>query len=111
MSEEVQKRLEERKIPVKGRFINTKRADAHIVSDKEHIFTLDEIEKQYDKIDVVMGHGHYEKRGDPELIRLFIKFILFRTLIPSIKARILSISIRIRNNWIISAGILQITIR
>ena len=64
MSKEVQKRLEERKIPVKGRFINTKRADAHIVSDKEHIFTLDEIEKQYDKIDVVMGHGHYEKRGD-----------------------------------------------
>lgn len=61
MSIEVGLRLEEHNIPVCGKFITTAAGKSHIVPSEEHIFTLDEIRETYPQIDVVAGHGHYEK--------------------------------------------------
>lgn len=61
MSLEVEKRLIEKGISFVGKFINTKLEQAHVVDDQKEIFSLQEIEEKYKKINVVMGHGHYEK--------------------------------------------------
>lgn len=64
MSEEVRRRLEEKKIRVYGKFIDINRLKSHILYESERLFTLEEIEKMDTKINVVMGHGHYEKRDE-----------------------------------------------
>ena len=53
MSVEVEKRLEENGIPIGGKFIN--------VGERENVYTLNEIERMHALINVVVGHGHYEK--------------------------------------------------
>lgn len=64
MSEEVRSRLEERGIVSGGKFITLKAGAAHITSSAEPVFTLEELEQMYDRINVVAGHGHYEKIRD-----------------------------------------------
>jgi len=64
MSEEVKARLEERGISPSGRFITAKPESAHIVSPDEPVFSLEEIAEKYTRINVVAGHGHYEKIAD-----------------------------------------------
>lgn len=61
MSVEVEKRLEENGIRPVGRFIDTQINRSHIVSDANRVFSLDEVKGLYSKVNVVMGHGHYEK--------------------------------------------------
>ncbi len=67
MSLEVEKRLTERGISFVGKFINTKIDRAHIVDNPKEIFSLQDIEEKYKKINVVMGHGHYEKADEIKL--------------------------------------------
>lgn len=64
MSMEVSARLKEHDITVCGRFITTAADHSHIVPSEEHIFTLDELKERYEKINVVAGHGHYEKTDE-----------------------------------------------
>ena len=64
MSEEVRLRLEERGIFPNGRFITTKSETSHIVSSDKPVFTLEELGEKYSRINVVAGHGHYEKIVD-----------------------------------------------
>lgn len=61
MSMEVSSRLKEHGISVCGKFITTAAGRSHIISSGDHIFTLDELKQTYEKINVVAGHGHYEK--------------------------------------------------
>ncbi len=61
MSMEVSSRLKEHGITVCGKFITTAADRSHIVSSADRVFTLDEIKETYEKINVVAGHGHYEK--------------------------------------------------
>ncbi len=61
MSVEVEKRLDENGIHPAGRFIDTPINQSHIISNSERVFSLDELEELYPKINVVIGHGHYEK--------------------------------------------------
>lgn len=62
MSEEVNRFLEEAGICVTGRFVNTSKAQSHIVCETKNVYTLEELQEKYEKINVVMGHGHYEKK-------------------------------------------------
>ncbi len=61
MSVEVEKRLDENGIHPVGRFIDTPINQSHIISNSERVFTLNELKELYPKINVVIGHGHYEK--------------------------------------------------
>lgn len=61
MSVEVGSRLKEQGINVCGKFITTDAQQSHIISSDDPVFTLDEIQNKYSKINVVAGHGHYEK--------------------------------------------------
>lgn len=61
MSVEVEKRLGEYGIHPAGRFIDTPINQPHIISNSERVFSLDELNELYPKINVVVGHGHYEK--------------------------------------------------
>lgn len=61
MSEEVRSRLEENGIKPNGRFITTKAGTSHIISSEESVYSLEEIGKKHARINVVAGHGHYEK--------------------------------------------------
>ncbi len=61
MSVEVEKRLDEKGIHPVGRFIDTQINQSHIISNANRVFSLDELKALYPKINVVMGHGHYEK--------------------------------------------------
>lgn len=67
MSIEVEKRLNENGITPAGRFINTQIAQSHIIHNTKRIFSLDELKETYFKINVVMGHGHYEKAAELKL--------------------------------------------
>lgn len=60
MSVDVEKRLIEQGIHPAGRFIDTQSSQSHIISNAERVFSLAELKKLYPKINVVMGHGHYE---------------------------------------------------
>jgi FkbM family methyltransferase len=64
MSEEIISRLEERGISYAGRFITTEAENSHIIPSDEVIFSLKELEMQHEKINIVAGHGHYEKITD-----------------------------------------------
>ncbi len=68
MSVEVEKRLDEREIHPVGRFIDTQIDQSHIISNANRVFSLDELKELYPKINVVMGHGHYEKASDMRLL-------------------------------------------
>lgn len=61
MSMEVSSRLKEQGIAVCGKFITTAADRSHIIPSGERLFTLEELQKTYEKINVVAGHGHYEK--------------------------------------------------
>lgn len=61
MSVEVEKRLGEQGIHPAGRFIDMQPSQSHIISNAERVFSLDELKALYPRINVVMGHGHYEK--------------------------------------------------
>lgn len=64
MSVEVAKRLDEKGIHPAGRFIDTKIDQSHIISNADQVFSLDKLKENYSKINVIMGHGHYEKAFD-----------------------------------------------
>lgn len=64
MSVEIEKCLQENNIPVSGKFINQNISQAHIIGVIDEIYTIDELKEKHEKINVVMGHGHYEKRND-----------------------------------------------
>ncbi len=64
MSVEVEKRLYEKGIHPAGRFIDTKIGQSHIIQNGGRILSLNEVKEIYPKIDVVMGHGHFEKASD-----------------------------------------------
>ncbi len=61
MSVEVEKRLDEKGIHPAGRFIDTQIGQSHIIPNANRVFSLDELKELYPRINVVMGHGHYEK--------------------------------------------------
>ncbi len=61
MSVEVEKRLDENGIHPAGRFIDTQINQSHIISNANRVLSLDELKELYPKINVVVGHGHYEK--------------------------------------------------
>lgn len=63
MSVEVEKRLMEQGILVKGFFVDEDKKKIHIVQREDRIYSLDKLENVKDKINVVIGHGHYEKRN------------------------------------------------
>lgn len=63
MSVEVEKRLMEQRIPVKGFFVNEDKKNSHIIPRENKICSLEELGDKETKIDVVMGHGHFEKRN------------------------------------------------
>jgi len=67
MSVEVEKRLDENGIHPAGRFIDTQIEQSHIISNTNRVFSLDELKELYPKINVVMGHGHYEKASSMRL--------------------------------------------
>ncbi len=64
MSIEIERCLEEEEIPIAGKFINCNRAYAHIVETKYQVYTIEELQQLHLKIDVIIGHGHYEKRSE-----------------------------------------------
>ncbi len=65
MSVEVKSRLIEKGIFPAGNFITAEAgSNPHIVSSTEPVFSLEELEQRYDRINVVAGHGHYEKLND-----------------------------------------------
>jgi len=76
MSVEVEKRLAEQGIHPAGRFIDTRIDQSHIISNADRVLSLDEVKELYPKIDVVMGHGHYEKapamRSHPFINEVYI---------------------------------------
>lgn len=61
MSIEVEKRLKENGIVPAGRFVNTPIEQSHIITDGIKIFSLSELKEIYSQINIVLGHGHYEK--------------------------------------------------
>ncbi len=61
MSVEVEKRLDERGIHPAGGFIDLKIEQSHIIPNADRVFSLEEVKELYPRINVVMGHGHYEK--------------------------------------------------
>ena len=62
MSVEVEKCLKEQGIPIKGFFVNIDKENIHIIPREDKIYSIEEIQNKYNKINVVMGHGHFEKR-------------------------------------------------
>lgn len=62
MGIKVKNRLAENGVHVEGFFVDVAHYNKEAVGEKEHIYLLDELEKLCDNIDVVIGHGHYEKR-------------------------------------------------
>lgn len=62
MSVEVERCLEEQDIPIEGLFINEDIESVHIIQHKLKIYSLGDIEKKYSKVNVVIGHGHFEKK-------------------------------------------------
>lgn len=66
LSIEVTKRLEENRISIAGYFVDVAVGDASrkygVKIDAGEVRNLEELEGQNQKIDVVVGHGHYEKR-------------------------------------------------
>ena len=62
MSVEVERCLKEQEISVEGLFINEDIENVHIIQHELKVYFLRDIEKKYSKINVVMGHGHFEKR-------------------------------------------------
>lgn len=64
MSIEVEKRLYENGISPVGRFINTQMKQSHLVHSTDPIYSFNELKNSYSQINVVMGHGHYEKAAE-----------------------------------------------
>lgn len=64
MSIEIEQYLKANEIPYGGKFINQNISQSHIVDLKEKIYTIDELGKKYARINVIVGHGHYEKKDD-----------------------------------------------
>ncbi|EOS79042.1 FkbM family methyltransferase [Dorea sp. 5-2] len=62
MSVEVENRLKEQQIEVKGFFVNEDKKKSHIIQKEDRIYALDKLEDEQSKINVVIGHGHFEKR-------------------------------------------------
>lgn len=63
MSVEVENCLKEQGIPVEGFFINVGKEKAHMIPREQNIYILEEVAAKYESINVVMGHGHFEKRN------------------------------------------------
>lgn len=63
MSVEVENCLKEQGIPVEGFFINVGKEKAHMIPREHNIYLLEEVADKYESINVVMGHGHFEKRN------------------------------------------------
>lgn len=76
MSIEVEKRLYENGISPVGRFINTQMKQSHLVHSTDPIYSFNELKNSYSQINVVMGHGHYEKatelQSDPFVNMVYI---------------------------------------
>ena len=64
MSIEVKKRLNENGISPVGRFVNTQMKQSHLIHSTDAIYSFDELKNSYSQINVVMGHGHYEKAAE-----------------------------------------------
>lgn len=62
MSVEVENRLKEQGIPIAGFFVDGDKEKIHIIPRAEKVYSLEELVNRYDKINVIMGHGHFEKR-------------------------------------------------
>lgn len=62
MSVEVEERLKEQGIPAEGFFVNEDIKKVHILPREKRLFSLEELADKYEKINVVIGHGHFEKR-------------------------------------------------
>lgn len=62
MSVEVEKRLEENGIKITGFFIDVDPQTAHRIPREKKIYTIAELGNIYKNINVVIGHGHYEKK-------------------------------------------------
>lgn len=60
----VEKRLEEQGITVEGFFVDAAYYNERITESGKKVYTFDEIQKNHSRIDVVMGHGHYEKGAE-----------------------------------------------
>lgn len=62
MSIAVENCLKEQGILIEGFFVDCEKEDFCIIERNEKVYSLEEIESKYERINVVMGHGHYEKR-------------------------------------------------
>lgn len=62
MSKEVENCLRLQGIKIDGFFVDYEIGDVRICKRNEKVYYLKEIEEMYEKINVVIGHGHYEKR-------------------------------------------------
>lgn len=62
VSIEVENCLKEQGILIEGFFVDCKKEDCCIAERNEKVYSLEEIEGKYEKINVVIGHGHYEKK-------------------------------------------------
>lgn len=62
MGTKIKNRLNENGIGVEGFFVDVVHFNGEAAGEGEQIYTLDELEKRHDRIDVVIGHGHYERR-------------------------------------------------
>ncbi len=63
MGIKVKNRLTENGIGVEGFFVDVDHFNGEAAGEGEQIYTLEELGKLHDRIDVVIGHGHYERRG------------------------------------------------
>lgn len=64
MSLEIERCMIENDISICGKFVNQDISKVHIVDTDKKVYTIAELEARYDKINVIIGHGHYEKRND-----------------------------------------------
>ncbi|MDE6852245.1 MAG: FkbM family methyltransferase [Lachnospiraceae bacterium] len=62
MSTKVEKRLKEQGIEIKGFFVDPEYYVPETSVGQKAIFSLDDLKNRQEKIDVVMGNGHYENR-------------------------------------------------
>lgn len=62
MSTKVERRLEEQGIAVNGFFVDSEYYHPDVLSEGRVVYSLDEMKSRQEKIDVVIGHGHYENR-------------------------------------------------
>ena len=64
LARKVYRRLSEQGIEAAGFFVDAGYSHPDVSDEGLPVYSLDELRKKNDRIDVVIGHGHYEKRDE-----------------------------------------------